>query len=409
MRIIAVETVQVETFNNLVWLRIETDQGLVGLGETFRNTQAVVAYIHETVAPYLIGQDPFAIERHAYQLGQHVGNHFFGYPSRSVELRGNSAADLALWDIKAQALGVALFELLGGRCHSRIRLYNTCASASYNARARSDVNSLLIRPGEALGSDDPLDDLHAQHADPGALAQSLLAEGITAMKVWPFDAYASASNGHHIAPRDLSDGVRQLERIRHAVGDKMDIMLELHSMWHLPAALQIAHAVAPLDLYWLEDPIDMANFDDLARYKADVTTRVAGSENLGSTRWCLEALKRGAIDVVTSDLAWLGGMSEGVKIAALAHAFDRPIAPHDCAGPVGWCANLHLLVASTNALMLESVRAFSRGFYRDIVTELPRVENGYAYPMTQPGLGTALNPTLLARDDVTIRRTTEPQ
>lgn len=408
MKITALETIQIGEFNNLVWLRVETDEGLVGLGETFRNPQAVVAYIHETVAPYLIGKDPARVELHAHQLSNEVGNHFFGYPSRSVELRGNSAADLALWDLKGKALGVPVYELLGGSCHQRLRVYNTCASADYNKQARSDVNSLLIQPGESSLSKHPLDDLQAQHADPGALAQSLLEEGITAMKVWPFDAYASQANGHHITPAQLSAAVAQLEKIRAAVGDRIDIMLELHALWHLPAALQIARAVDHLGLYWLEDPVDMANLDDLARYRDSVNTRVAGSENLGSKRWCLEALGRGAIDVVTSDLAWLGGLTEGRKIAALAETFDRPLAFHDCTGPLGLCANLHMMLAARNSLVLETVRAYTRGFYEEVLTRLPPIEQGYAYPMTEPGLGTELRPELLARHDVSIRRSAGP-
>ena len=406
MKITALETVQVPAFSNIVWVRIETDEGVGGLGETFRNAEATVAYLHETAAPYLLGQDPMRLRHHAHMLRHRVGNHFFGYPSRSVELRGNAAVDLALWDLKGKALGVPLYELLGGLCHEKIRIYNTCASATYNKQARSDVNSRLIRPDEVGAGDDPQDDLQAQHRAPGDLARSLLEDGITAMKVWPFDAYALASNGHHIAPSELRHAVSLLEQIRDAVADRIDVMLELHSLWHLPAALQIADAVDDLDLYWLEDPIDMANLDDLARYKDAVRPRVAGSENLGSAKWCLDALQRGAIDVITSDLAWLGGLTEGQEIQALAHAFDRPIAPHDCAGPVGLCANLHLLLASPNALLLETVRAYTRGFYREILSELPRIEAGFAYPMTGPGLGTGLHPHLLARPDVVIRRST---
>jgi L-alanine-DL-glutamate epimerase-like enolase superfamily enzyme len=404
VKISAVETVQVAEFSNLVWLRIETEDGLCGLGETFRNTEAVVAYLHETVAPYLLGKDALRIERHAHALEREVGNHFFGYPSRSVELRGNSAADLALWDLKGQALDVPLYELLGGLFNERVRVYNTCASAEYNKQARAEINSRLIRPHEVSAGGDALDDLLAQHADPGALATSLRDEGITAMKVWPFDAYADQSGGHHIAPAELARGVGLLERIRGAVGRDMDIMLEMHSLWHLPAAMQIARAVEHLDLYWMEDPVDTANFDDLLRFRDGLASRLAASENLGGRRWCVEALSRGAVDVITSDLAWLGGLTEGRKLAALAQSFDRPIAPHDCAGPVGLCANLHLLLASPNALLLETVRAFTRGFYRELVTALPRIEDGFAYPLHGAGLGTALAPTLLARDDVTIRR-----
>jgi galactonate dehydratase len=404
MKITALETIQVPEFSNLVWVHLHTDAGVTGLGETFRNSDAVVTYIHETVAPYLVGQDPRYVERHADAISRRIGNHFFGYPSRSVEVRGNSAIDLALWDVKAKALGVPLHELLRGICHDRLPVYNTCASDGYNKQARQASNVQQIALDDLPAPSGPLDDLAAQHKDPGGLAQSLLAEGMTAMKVWPFDAYATASRGHNIAPADLAAGVEKIQQIRAAVGSHMDIMLELHSLWHLPAAMQIARAVEDLNLYWMEDPIDTANFDDLLRYRDAINTRVAASENLGSVAWCKEALKCGAVDVITSDLVWQGGVSAGRRIAALAEAFDRPVAFHDCAGPVGFWTNLHALFSTPNALVMESVRAFTRGFYQDILVDLPVIENGYVLPTSKPGLGAELKPEFLARDDAIVKR-----
>jgi galactonate dehydratase len=403
MRITAVETIQVAEYSNLVWVELATDQGLVGLGETFRNPAATVAYIHETCAPYLLGQDPRQIERHARALMAEVGNHFSGYPSRSVEVRGNSAVDLALWDLFGQAAGLPLHQLLGGLCRDSIRIYNTCASAAYNRLARPGSDALLAgREGAAAA--DPEDDLGAQHARPGELAQSLLDEGIGAMKIWPFDVHALASGGQHIEAADLRRTVGLVEAIREAVGARIDVMLEYHGLWQLPAALQIAAALEGLDVYWHEDPIAMHQLDDLARYKERVSGRVAGSENHGTKAWYREALGRGAIDVAHFDMAWVGGLTEGRKVAALAEAFDRPIAPHDCTGPVTLTANLHLALAAPNALILETVRRHTRGFYQDLVTALPRIERGYAYPMSGAGLGTALNHDLRQRPDATVRR-----
>ena len=333
-----------------------------------------------------------------------VGNHFAGYPSRSIELRGNSAVDLALWDLVGQAASLPCHQLLGGLSRDRIRIYNTCASAAYNRVARGDYNTLLVRPEEAAAAAAPEDDLAAQRQRPGELARSLLEEGIGAMKIWPFDAHALPSAGRRIDAGDLRRTVGLVEAIRTAVGDRIDIMLEYHGLWQLPAALQIARALADLDIYWHEDPIAMHQLDDLARYQAAVAGRVAGSENLGTTAWCREALGRGALDVVLFDMAWIGGLTEGRKVAALAEAFDRPIAPHDCTGPVTLVANLHLTLAAPNALILETVRTYTRGFYRDLVTTLPRIEQGYAYPLDAPGLGTTLLPDLKRRPDATVRR-----
>ncbi len=404
MKITAIETLQVAAFGNLVWVELHTDDGLVGLGETFRNPEATVAYIHETCAPYLLGQDPLLIERHAQALMHEVGNHFMGFPSRSVEVRGNSAVDCALWDLFGQATGRPLHQLLGGLCRDHIRIYNTCASAAYNREARTATNALLIRPGDVAASSDPLDDLAAQHHRPAELAQSLLEEGITAMKIWPFDAYAVPTGGQHIATADLARAIQPIAAIRKAHGNAIDIMIEYHSLWQLPAALQIAAALAEHDIYWHEDPIAMHQLDDLARYKVLVPSRVCGSENLGTRAWYREAFGRGAIDVAHFDIGWIGGITDGKKFAALAETFDRPIAPHDCTGPVQLVANLHLALSAPKALILETVRAHTRGYYQEIVTTLPRLEQGVAHPLHSPGLGTALQPELRKRADATIRR-----
>jgi L-alanine-DL-glutamate epimerase-like enolase superfamily enzyme len=104
------------------------------------------------------------------------------------------------------------------------------------------------------------------------------------------------------------------------------------------------------------------------------------------------------------DLSWVGGLSEARKIAAMAETYHLPVAPHDCTGPVVYTASVHLSLNATNALIQESVRAFYTGWYRELVTELPRIEAGYVYPMTGPGLGTRLLPEVPARKDATVRR-----
>ena len=404
MRIIAIETLQQARYSNLVWVRIETDEGLVGLGETIRNPEAVTAYIHETCAPYLLGKDPRQVTHHAHQLLHKVGNHFNGFPTRSVEIRGNAAVDIALWDLLGKATGQPVHQLLGGLCRDRVRVYNTCAGPEYNAPARSGYNTELVKFDAAEEKAGRYEDLEAQIHRPAELAQDLLEQGITAMKIWPFNSFALPSDGREIALADLRTAAAPVEAIRKAVGDRMDIMMEYHSLWQLPVALKIADALKDLDIYWHEDPVAMSNFGDLAEYKRRTNVRVAGSENLGTKTWYREVFERRAIDVAHFDLCWIGGITEGRKVAALAEAYDRPIAPHDCIGPVGFAANLHLLMSAPNALIMESVRAFYRGYYNDVVTTVPRIEDGFIYPLTGAGLGTELLPDFAKRPDVTVRR-----
>ena len=162
-------------------------------------------------------------------------------------------------------------------------------------------------------------------------------------------------------------------------------------------------ALHDVDIYWHEEPVWMQNFDDIARYRERARGRVAGSENLGTLPWYREVFMRGAVDVAHFDIGWIGGLSEGQRIAHLAAAFDRSIAPHDCTGPLTLIANVHLLVAAPNALICETVRSHVQGFYRRIVTAMPRIEHGFIYPLEGPGLGAQLEPGLLGRKDAHVR------
>lgn len=401
MKITGVETIQMREASNLVWVQLHTDEGLVGLGETFRNPEAVIAYVHETCAPALIGQDPTRRAYLAHNLARKVGNHFNGFPSRSVEISGNSAVDLALWDLFGKVNQQPLYKLMGGAVRDSARIYNTCAGSRYNNRVRHGYNTELIsRDDKAPETIEARDDLLLQVFEPARLAEELLAEGITAMKIWPFDVFALRNQGQEISVAELNKAIWPIEQIRKAVGDKMDIMIEYHGLWKLPAALRIADALKDHDIYWHEEPIWMQNFDDLARYREKVRGRVAGSENFGTLPWYREVFSRRAVDVANFDVAWVGGLTEAMRVTHLADAYDRTIAPHDCTGPVTLGANVHLLMASTNGLICETVRAHTHGFYQEIVDEVPRIDNGHIFASDRPGIGMALSDAFFARTDL---------
>ncbi|HCL67837.1 MAG TPA: hypothetical protein DIC56_23985 [Rhizobium sp.] len=401
MKITGVETIQMREASNLVWVQLHTDEGLVGLGETFRNPEAVIAYVHETCAPALIGQDPTRRAYLAHNLARKVGNHFNGFPSRSVEISGNSAVDLALWDLFGKVNQQPLYKLMGGAVRDSARIYNTCAGSRYNNRVRHGYNTELIsRDDKAPETIEARDDLLLQVFEPARLAEELLAEGITTMKIWPFDVFALRNHGQEISVAELNKAIWPIEQIRKAVGDKMDIMIEYHGLWKLPAALRIADALRDHDIYWHEEPIWMQNFDDLARYREKVRGRVAGSENFGTLPWYREVFSRRAVDVANFDVAWVGGLTEAMRVTHLADAYDRTIAPHDCTGPVTLGANVHLLMASTNGLICETVRAHTHGFYQEIVDEVPRIDNGHIFASDRPGIGMALSDAFFARTDL---------
>jgi galactonate dehydratase len=396
MKVTALETIQLGEFPNVLWVRVHTDQGLVGLGETFFGAATVAAYVHETVAPYLLGQDPLQIDRHARSLYGYLG-----FNSTGAEARGNSAVDLALWDLFGKATGQPVYQLLGGLSRERIRIYNTCAGYRYvRARSVQAVDNWGL-PVDAVGG--PYEDLDAFLHRADELACSLLEQGITGMKIWPFDPYAEASGGHYISSADLKSALEPFRKIRQAVGDAMDIMVEFHSLWDLPMAKRLAAALEEFNPYWYEDPIKMDNPAALAELARSTRVPITASEALG-TRWSFRSFfESRAIGIAMLDVSWCGGLSEARKIAAMAEAYQLPVAPHDCTGPVVFMASVHLSLHSTNALVQETVRAFYTGWYTELVTALPRISDGYVYPPDRPGLGLELVPSLQQRPDATVR------
>ncbi len=386
MKITALETVRIAERPNLLWVQVHTDEGIAGLGETFFMSETVEAYIHEYVAPRVIGRDPLQIDLLSADL---VG--YVGFRSSGAEVRGNSAFDIALWDIFGKATNLPITQLLGGFSRSEIRTYNTCAGTEYIKKATGQTTANYdLNAKSAKGYDDLNGFLY--RAD--ELAESLLADGITAMKIWPFDIAAEKTRGQYISLPDLKACLEPFEKIRKAVGDKIDIMVEFHSMWQLLPAQQIAKALTPYQTFWHEDPIKMDSLSSLKRYAEVSPAPICASETLGS-RWAFrDLLETNVAGVVMLDLSWCGGLSEARKIAAMAEAWHLPVAPHDCTGPIVLTASTHLSLNAPNALLQESVRAFYNTWYRDLVTNLPTVKNGMITIPEGPGLGTELNPDL---------------
>lgn len=393
MKITAIQTLRIEEFPNLLWLHVQTDEGLTGLGETFFMPRTVEAYVHEVIAPKMLGRDPLAIDRIARDLVPYVG-----FQAGGVELRGNSAFDIALWDIFGKATGQPIAQLLGGFSRDRIRTYNTCAGTTY-IRTATGQNSA----NWGIGGRAEYEDLDAFLNRADELAEELLAEGITAMKIWPFDIAAEKEHGNSISTADLEVALKPFEKIRKAVGDRMEIMVEFHSLWQLTPAITIARALAPYRTFWHEDPIKMDSLGDLKRYADASPAPVCASETLATRFAFRDLLETGAAGIVMLDIGWCGGFSEARKIAAMAEAWHLPVAPHDCTGPVALAAATHLSLNAPNAIIQEHVRAHHRTWYRDLVTAVPEIKDGTITVPPGAGLGLELAPDIDKRFTTNIR------
>jgi galactonate dehydratase len=377
MKITAVETILHPRYPLLMWVRLHTDAGLTGLGETIQSPDAVARMVHGTLAKIILGQDPAQIELLWHHMFKTV--HYAGYAG--AEMRAISAIDIALWDLLGKVTHQPVYALLGGACRERTPTYNTC------------------------GSYGRFDDHEAFHDRPAQLAKDLLAMGIRAMKIWPFDDLAAPSLGHNISVEQLEQGASVFRAIREAVGEDMEIALEGHCLWSLPSAIRIARAVQPYRPMWLEELMLPDNPHATRELRAATTTPLVTSERLITRFGFRPVIEERAADIVMLDIGWTGGFTEAKKIAALAATYQLPVAPHNPGGPVSNLVANHYAASVYNLFILESVRAYYLTWFKDVVTYNHAPENGsFALP-PGPGLGTELKAEFLAQPEL-IREVT---
>lgn len=390
MKIQKLQTIWIDEQPNTMWLQIHTDDGRIGLGETFYVPRAVSAVIHDVFGNLLLGRDPLDIENHWSNMFATVN--FFGYGG--AETRAISAVDVALWDLAGQSTGQPIYNLLGGRNRERIRIYNTCVSyGDYR-------------------------DFHAWfEGRAGELAQDLLANGIRGMKVWPWDRFgvslggpigqragigAVGPVGHYLSPEELQQGLQVVKDIRRAVGDQMEIAIEGHARWDLPVAIKIARALEPYDVMWLEEIIPPDNVEAYARLAQETRVPLCVSERLFTRFGFRQVIEKNAAHIIMPDMAWTGGLTETRKIVAMADTYYLPFTTHDTIGPVALWSAAHLALHANNTMNMETVRAYYKGWYNDVMTETIPISDGYLSLLGTPGLGTALRPEVLARRDAHI-------
>jgi L-alanine-DL-glutamate epimerase-like enolase superfamily enzyme len=388
---------------NNVWVRIHTSDGLVGLGETYYNPRAVAAIIHDLLAPLLIGRDPCNIENHWNNMFSLVN--FCGFAG--AEMRAISALDIALWDILGQYTGQPIYQLLGGRNRDRIPVYNTCVGYG----RYSDLD--MWTGGKA-----------------GELAKDLIREGITAMKIWPFDDFGTTLSGpadprapyviwggktsagvlaHSISNDDIQAGLSIVEDIRKTVGDRMAIAIEGHARWDLPCASRIAHALEPYDILWLEEIMPPDNVEAYVRFKQTTRIPICQSERVFTRYGVRPWVEKPAADIIMPDFSWGGGITEGRKVCSMADTYYMPITSHDTIGPVGLWAAAHLMLHIPNAMIMETVRSYTcvGGWYDEIVTDQIPIAEGQLSLPPKPGLGTRLRDDFTSRPNVHVEITTE--
>lgn len=402
-KITAIETaVPAGIMTNLVLLRIHTDDGFIGCGETYYTPHAIEGMIHDWMAERLLGAEATDIESHWRFLYERCTA--FGFPG--AELRAISAIDVALWDILGQVCKQPIWKLLGGATQKKVRIYNTCGGPGYGTQKQRPAGAHPGWPGHGdEGKPGPLQDNWSSFHAAGDLAEELVAEGITGMKVWPFDRFAHQGGGAYLSAADIEAGMKPLREIRKRVGDKIEIMIEGHAFFQLASALRLAHALAEIRPFWLEDVLRVDNLETLSDFRHQCRLPIAASEMLLGRPSYLNLLQAKAADYVMIDPTWAGGISETRRIIELAQTYNISATMHDCTGPMTLYSGLHCSVASRNVVLQETVRAHIRTFYKHLIDRQPVIENGWLMPPMDPGLGTAFLPELFQAGSHGFRRT----
>lgn len=380
MKIIKVQTYVHDDFPNLFHVEITTDTGLVGLGESYYFGSTIAQFVEAFAGPAIIGLNPLDTEDISRRLTTYVGHN-----SSGAETRARSAIDIALWDIASKHKNLPLYRLLGGESSRNLRIYNTCAGRMYMRKSNQGSSSWGLD-----NKSTQYEDLKGFMSDAGTLAIDLLDEGITAMKIWPFDVYAEKNWGEEISTSDLKEGVEVIRKIRSAVGNRMDVMVELHALWNLNSAIKIFEAISEFDIFWVEDPLHPDLVDELSLLRRPGFPKIAHGETVASLSRVQTLASKNLVDYLTLDIGWCGGITQALKFAAIARENNVAIAPHDCTGPVGLLVGAHLSTADSNAIIQETVRASFRTWYPHLVTGLPKITGAQLRVNDTPGHGLSL-------------------
>jgi L-alanine-DL-glutamate epimerase-like enolase superfamily enzyme len=359
---------------NWVWVRIHTDSGLVGLGETYPRNEVEASMVHSTIAGLLLGRDPRDIERIWVDLYRAFDFQVTG----GAEMRALSAIDLALWDLLGKALGQPVYRLLGGKSNSEVRLYNTCFPHKYDFTKEPDKIMRELIDGY----------------------------GIKAIKIWPFDRAALRNQHEYITGADLEEGLYPVRLLRDKFANEIEILMEFHSGWDLTSAIRIAKALEPYRPMWLEDMLLPGNFEQYRQLAVATSIPLTISERLAGRMQFLRLFESRAARYVMFDVTWCGGLSEARKIANMAEAFQLPVAPHTAGGPLLFYASTHLATALTNLAIQESCQVFYESTWPTMLSNPLVPKDGAVRVPELPGFGMEIKPEVWTHPAAVTRTTT---
>ena len=355
-----------------IFVKLVTDTGIIGYGEVYCATfsaHTVEAMLKDTAERYVVGHDPFHIER----LWRRV--YGAGYTQRpDVSLVSIlSALEMACWDIIGKACDKPVFELLGGQVHERLRSYTYIYPSKGDVYPnKSDDDHVYVNPDRAAER-----------------ALDYVAQGFTAVKFDPAGPYTVFDGGMPTG-EELDRSEAFTRRIREAVGGEIDLLFGTHGQFSPAGAIRLAKRLEPLDPLWFEEPVPPDNIQAMARVAGSTSIPIATGERLCTKYEFAQVLQDNAASILQLNLGRVGGLLEAKKIAALAEVHHAQLAPHMYCGPIVGAANIQLATCSPNFLILEGIERWT-GFQAELLDKPVTWQDGYVIPSSQPGLGVSLN------------------
>ncbi|NWF85027.1 MAG: mandelate racemase/muconate lactonizing enzyme family protein [Bryobacteraceae bacterium] len=360
LKITDVKTAYVGAHGPQLHVRIYTDQGLIGQGEA---TDAAVggAALIAGWRRFLIGQDPLNVEA-IWERIRTMG--IFSGAQGGQFTTALSGLEIALWDLTGKAVGLPVYQLLGGKVRNRIRVY--CDSANHHPddpKAKEKLKEIEEAGFTALKID--IDEF----GDPNR-----------------FDRVNwTASNG------EIDRMVKEVAFVRESVGKRVDLAVDMHGRYDATTGKRVAIELEPFKLLFLEEPVPPENVDAMRDIRQSTKTPICCGENLFMRHGFREVLEKRAADIIMPDLQKCGGLLEGRKIADMAHTYYVPVAPHCVVSPIGYMASCHVCAAVPNFLVLEWHWITRLQAWKDFVNEGDIIEKGWVTVTDRPGIGVEMN------------------
>jgi galactonate dehydratase len=346
-----------------VFVQVDTDEGLTGWGEitTYPGrvaNRAVCAVLRE-LSDFVAGEDATHVEA----LWHKIFRTFTYMGTRGATTAVVSGIDIALWDLRGKALGLPIYELLGGPVRETIPLYT---HFPYAADPKQAAENALV----------PVEDGH------------------TAIKTDPFFAGMAGKGTAYLDGQISAEGEQQgvdiVAAIREAVGPRIEVLIDAHAMYNVPTAVRLANRLAPFDITWFEEPVPPESYHALRQVRDQVQTRICVGERLHTRFEFVPVLEQRLADFIMPDVTWTGGISELKKIATMAEAYYVPVSPHDASGPVNVLAGAHVMMTVPNFYKLETSRS-RMDFYNAFIDQPLDVRRGELHVPHRPGLGLEMN------------------